>query len=311
MNSKTRMSYQRAVELAISEIVANLDNALDFHVLARRAAMSPFHFHRVFRGMVGETPLEMHRRLRLERAAWTLRNENTPVTRVAMDAGYDTHEAFTRVFNSHYGHSPSAYRQQTQLPTASCVAHALDIELRAQSGIHFSPHLTIDPITPRFTERYAMDVNVVVLDSQRVAALRHIGPYLQIGHTFGRLGPLCAQANLYGPQSAMVALFYDDPETTPEAELQSDAGIVVSASAVIPSPLSEVVLPAGKYAVTTHAGAYNKLGDAWARLMGQWLPQSGLQLGEGTPFEKYLNTPADTAESDLRTELYLPLKTQD
>lgn len=77
MNSKTRLSYQRAVELAISEIVVNLDRALDFHQLARRAAMSPFHFHRVFRGMVGETPLEMHRRLRLERAAWTLRHEST------------------------------------------------------------------------------------------------------------------------------------------------------------------------------------------------------------------------------------------
>ncbi len=307
MNSKTRMSYQRAVELAISEIVANLDSALDFHQLARRAAMSPFHFHRVFRGMLGETPLEMHRRLRLERAAWTLRNEATPVTRVAMDAGYDTHEAFTRVFNSHYGHSPSAYRQQTQQPTAGC-ARVLDIELRAQSGIHFSPELTLHPITPRFTEKLAMLVNIVTLNSQRVAALRHVGPYLQIGNTFGRLGALCEQAHLYGPQSAMVALFYDDPETTPEPELKSDAGIVVSDSAVIPPSLLEVVLPAGRYAVATHTGPYRNLPDSWARLMGQWLPQSGQELGDGTPFEKYLNTPADTGESDLRTELYLPLK---
>jgi AraC family transcriptional regulator len=310
MNSKTRMSYQRAVELAIAEIVANLDSALDFHELARRAAMSPFHFHRVFRGMVGETPLEMHRRLRLERAAWTLKNDATPVTRVAMDAGYDTHEAFTRVFNSHYGHSPSAYRQQTQLPTAGC-ARVLDIELRAQSGIHFSPELDLSPLTPHFTETLVMHVNIVTLGSQRVAALRHNGPYLQIGNTFGRLGALCEQAQLLGPESAMVALFYDDPETTPEAELKSDAGMVVSKAAVIPASLSEVALPAGKYAVTVHAGPYRNLPDTWARFMGQWLPQSGMQMGEGTPFEKYLNTPMDTAESELRTELYLPLRSDD
>lgn len=311
MNSKTRMSYERAVQLAISEIVANLDSALDFHVLARRAAMSPFHFHRVFRGMVGETPLEMHRRLRLERAAWTLRHELTPVTRIAMDAGYDTHEAFTRVFNAHYGHSPSAYRQQTRLPTAACVAHALDIELRAPSGIHFSPNFTLTPLTPHFADKHVMQVNIVTLGAQRVAALRHHGPYIQIGQTFARLNALCGQARLFGPQSAMVALFYDDPETTPEAELQSDAGIVVSDSAAIPPSLSEVVLPAGKYAVTIHAGPYNTLGDSWARLMGQWLPQSGLQMGDGTPFEKYLNTPADTPQNDLRTELYLPLRSEE
>lgn len=307
MNSKTRMSYQRAVELAIVEIVTNLDSALDFHQLARRAAMSPFHFHRVFRGMIGETPLEMHRRLRLERAAWTLRSEATPVTRVAMDAGYDTHEAFTRVFNVHYGLSPSGFRQQAQSPTAGC-ARPPDVEIRALCGIHFSPELGLTPITPHFMEALVMHVNIVTLGSQRVAALRHNGPYLHIGNTFARLGPLCEQAHLFGPESAMVALFYDDPETTPEAELKSDAGIVVGAAAVIPPSLSEVVLPAGKYAVATHVGPYRNLPDSWARLMGQWLPQSGLQLGESTPFEKYLNTPMDVAESELRTELYLPLR---
>ncbi len=306
MNPKTRISYQRAVELAIGEIVGNLDNAIDFHQLARRAAMSPFHFHRVFRGMIGETPLELHRRLRLERAAWALRSETTPVLRVALDAGYDTHEAFTRVFNLHYGCSPSAYRQQTQSPSTGC-ARALDTELRATCGIHFSPQMDSTKSFPRFTEPYVMNVDIVNLEAQRVAALRHSGSYLQIGNTFAKLGPLCERDHLIGTHSAMVALFYDDPETTPEAELRSDAGIVVMASAAIRAPLAELILPAGKYAVTLHKGPYRLLPDSWARYMGQWLPQSGHQLGPSTPFEKYLNTPMDTPEAELRTELYLPL----
>lgn len=153
-----------------------------------------------------------------------------------------------------------------------------------------------------------MHVEIVNLKAQRVAALRHNGPYMQISTTFGKLGALCEQARLFGPDSAMVALFYDDPETTPENELRSDAGIVVSQSANMPSQLTELILPALKYAVTTHVGPYRNLPDSWARYMGQWLPQSGFLLGEGTPFEKYLNTPMDTAESELRTELYLPLK---
>jgi AraC family transcriptional regulator len=61
---ETRSFYEFAVERAVLQVVASLDEALDLSALARGAALSPFHFHRVFRGMVGETPLEMHRRSR-------------------------------------------------------------------------------------------------------------------------------------------------------------------------------------------------------------------------------------------------------
>ena len=68
----TRSFYAEAVQRAIESIVGHLDDALDLDALSRDACLSPFHFHRVFRGMVGETPLEMARRLRLERAVGCL-----------------------------------------------------------------------------------------------------------------------------------------------------------------------------------------------------------------------------------------------
>ena len=68
-------------------MVADLDAALDLQALARGAALSPFHFHRIFRGMVGETPVELHRRLRMERAACRLLQEETEVTAVAFSSG--------------------------------------------------------------------------------------------------------------------------------------------------------------------------------------------------------------------------------
>jgi AraC family transcriptional regulator len=70
MRSETRSFYEQCVQRAIEHIAASLDGALELTALAQLAALSPFHFHRVFRGLVGETPLELTRRLRLERAAW-------------------------------------------------------------------------------------------------------------------------------------------------------------------------------------------------------------------------------------------------
>ena len=64
MKPETRSFYQHAVQRSIERIAANLDDAIELQALAKSAALSPFHFHRVFRGMVGETPLELMRRLK-------------------------------------------------------------------------------------------------------------------------------------------------------------------------------------------------------------------------------------------------------
>ena len=106
MKPDTRSFYVRAVQATIEHIAQHLDDALELEALARVACLSPYHFHRVFRGMVGETPLELARRLRLERAAWRLKDKERAVTEIAFDAGYETHEAFTRAFRVAYSTSP-------------------------------------------------------------------------------------------------------------------------------------------------------------------------------------------------------------
>lgn len=102
MRAKTRSYYETAVTDAVADIVAELDTALDLELLAGRAATSQYHFHRIFRGMVGETPLVLRRRLLLERAAWRLANTDSSVLDIAIGAGFETHEAFTRAFRSAY-----------------------------------------------------------------------------------------------------------------------------------------------------------------------------------------------------------------
>src|SRR5436305_12360493 len=124
MKSETRSFYTQAVQRAIEHVATHLDDAIELDTLSRLALLSPFHFHRVFRGMVGETPLELVRRLRLERAAWRLLHSDAPVTAVAFDAGYETHEAFTRAFRASYADSPSGFRRRT----------GMRIELAAPTG---------------------------------------------------------------------------------------------------------------------------------------------------------------------------------
>ena len=91
-------------------IQRNLDEETPLEDLARVAAFSPYHFHRIFRGMLGESVKEHIRRLRLERSAMRLKHSDTPVTMIAFEAGYESHEAFTRAFRSMRGMTPSQFR---------------------------------------------------------------------------------------------------------------------------------------------------------------------------------------------------------
>jgi AraC family transcriptional regulator len=300
MKPDTRSHYAMIVQRTIRRITGHLDEALDLDTLAGEAGVAPFHFHRIFRGMVGETALELARRLRLERAAGQLASTDRPVTAIAFDAGYEAHEAFTRAFRMHYDSSPTLFRAR-KYPR---------IELTARSGVHFHVDGTVDAFIPRDSGGQHMQVEIKAIPALRLATVRHIGPYNQIPLAFEQLGQLlgAVAANLRTAGSAMIAIYHDDPETVPLDQLRSDAAVSVPDDFALPDGLTEAPVSAGRFARTVHVGPYEQLGDTWARFMGEWLPASGHRVGSAPSYEIYLNDPRMTPKSELRTELYIPLE---
>ena len=297
MKQDTRSFYGRAVQAAIEHIASHLDDALELQALGRIACLSPFHFHRVFRGMVGETPLELTRRLRLERAAWRLKDKQRAITEIAFDAGYETHEAFTRAFRSSYSTSPSGFRLR-KYPR---------IEIAAACGVHFTADGVIPAFIPRDSGGLTMEVEIKEMPELRVGAVRHVGPYNQIPKAFERLGAVAGPAGLLRHAGSMIAIYHDDPETTPQDQLRSEAALVVPEGINLPEGLVEEHIAGGRYARTLHVGPYEQLGDVWARFLGEWVPASGNRIGDGVSYEIYLNNPTQVPKQELRTELYVPL----
>lgn len=299
MKPGTRSFYAAAVQRTIELIAGHLEEALDLETLAREACLSPFHFHRVFRGMVGETPMELVRRLRLERAAWRLAHTDRPVTEIAFEAGYEAHEAFTRAFRARYDTSPSGFRSRKHQRA----------QLTAPCGVHYDPESAVPPFIPRDSGGQHMDVEIKEMPELRLGTVRHVGPYNQIPLAFERLGELLgpAAADLRQRGAAMIGIYHDDPESVPLDQLRSDAAVAVPPDLAMPDGLVEQRIPAGRYARALHVGPYEQLGDVWARLMGEWLPASGHRVGSGPSYEIYLNDPGTTPKPELRTEIYIAL----
>ena len=107
-----RLEYEKRVNLVIDHVSGHLADDLSLEGLARVAAFSPFHFHRIFRAISGETLFGFVQRLRLERAALALiHHRDHSILGVALDHGFSSAATFARAFKSHFGMSATDWRR--------------------------------------------------------------------------------------------------------------------------------------------------------------------------------------------------------
>ena len=276
-------SYERRMLRVIDHIHDNPAGDLSLDALAEVAAMSRFHWHRVFQGLTGETVTQCVRRMRMQRAAVMLAqgDPGLPLTVVAARVGYPNRSSFVRAFTDSFGMAPSVFRKRDELR----------------------------PFTNFLTRKVSnmSDVALRIHAARSLAAVAHSGAYHEIGRAFEKLSAVMASRDLFRQAGAMVGVYYDNPSLTPAPQLRSHAGFEVPAKVALAAPLTRVTLAAGKHAVLTHCGPYAGLPAAYDELFGVWLPQSGHEAADAPAFEVYLNTPMDTAAEDLLTELWLPL----
>ncbi len=113
-SAQAPVDYVERVNRAIDYIVHNLDQPLRLEHVAGVACFSPFHFHRVFRSLVGETLNQFVKRLRLERALFLMAHDSQrPLTEVALSCGFSSSSDFSRNFRQRYGVPPSALDLET------------------------------------------------------------------------------------------------------------------------------------------------------------------------------------------------------
>ncbi len=278
MRPSTVESYYERILRALVHIQQHLEeqreDPLDLNALAHVACFSPYHFHRIFRGLVGETVADHVRRLRLERAAQRLKSTGRPVTDIAFEAGYEAHEAFTRAFRARFGASPSGFRESRP-----------EIE-------------KLEPIAVRIEKLPAM----------RVAFVRHVGPFKDVGSAWGTLMGWAGMRGLFGPHTMAIGVVHDDPDVTAPEQLRYDASVTVIGDVRPEGVIGIEELASREYAIARHHGPYENISDTYARMCGQWLPSSGRELAAAPSLEFYLNAPQTTRPEDLLTDACLPLE---
>lgn len=295
MRSVTAEAYYRRLVRALEFIAGRLERPCTVEEVAAEAAFSRFHCQRMFRAMTGESIADLARRLRLERAAWRLRHESVDVTDVALDAGYNSAEAFSRAFRRGCGMSPSQYRTTWPPPKFGSLV----------SMVRYYPgeeRVEVDLPSGEIN----MKIRIETIDEIEVARVRHVGPYNQVGQCFERLFEWAVSVG--GRPGRVFSLSYDDPDTVAPESLRSDACLELRTDVPPPPDITVDTLAAGRYAIYTHRGPYDGILEAYRRLFSLWLPQSGEEVDDRPCMEIYRNSPLDTPPAELLTDLCLPLR---
>lgn len=282
------MNYERRLKKVIEFIGQHLDDELNLDQLSRIACFSKYHFHRLFTAYTGLSLLQYIRWLRLKRAAHQLSiDSDSTIIDIALNAGFESHESFTRAFKQSCGVNPSAFRLEPNWHVWEKPPYCL--------------HTQGEKI---------MNVSIKNISARRLAVLEHRGNPNKVGESVNKLvsWAKAQPVNLKPAPGEAFGFAYDDPKTTPAAEFRFDLAITIPKELKLSGGIKERLLPAGRYAVVMHKGSRNNIDDTIYALYRDWLPQSKEQLGDLPCLFCYYNFDHEVAETELLTECWLLLK---
>ncbi len=288
MKPSTKENYIRRISRVVDFLNAQTESAPSLEQLASVAAISTFHFHRVYTAVTGETPSATMRRLRIAKACLLLRETARPITEIAFDVGYDSSQAFAKTLREMTGSTASELRADL-----SKLARVLD-DLSRPSGGDYQPDKMLD-------------VKLVSIEPFKVIAHRHVGPHSNLFIAYGELFSWAEKSGNTEGFKGIYGIPIDDPRETPEQQARFDCCFDLGPDTAPAGDFTQQMLGGGLYAVTRHVGPYEGLDEKYDYLYGPWLSASGHVLRAQPLFNHYLADPDSSPPEQWETDVYLPV----
>ena len=294
-----KFDYVDRINRAVDYITANLDQPLRLEDVARAACFSPYHFHRIFRGLLGETLASFVKRLRLERSVYLLSHrERARLTDVALACGFSSSSDFSRCFRDHYGVAPrqfdvDAFRRSRR--------EAMQESLTAPEERHRLARLPTGENPDRFL------VALRNLPARRVAYIRVHQPYAG-DHVAQAVSRLTAWAEARGlADGQWLGYQWDDPEIVALEKCRYDVGLEVPPTTLADDAVSITDFAPFAVAEIEIAGPVDLELRALDWLFRTWLPTSGYAPAHQPMFEAFNGRPFAHGMEHFELRVQLPV----
>lgn len=282
MKNITYNDYVQRINKVVAYINNHLDETLELKTLANEAALSDFHFHRIFKALKGEAIGGYITRLRLEATARLLRYTALTIEEIAFNIGYETPASLSKAFKKQYGISPTEYRTNKDTYIMKKEIINPDLALKAPK--------------------------IVTLEPKNLIYVALTGAYgsLDYGKAYEQLWAVIKTQKLFTKGIESICISYDDPKITEGSLQRSDVCLAIHKPASPQDEVSCKTLAGGKYAVFFYQGSYENLSQVYDTAV-RWVIDHEYTLREEPFFEKYLNDARRTPKEKLKTEIYIPI----
>ncbi|GLQ76194.1 helix-turn-helix domain-containing protein [Vibrio penaeicida] len=284
----------------VEHIESHLDEDIDIALLAKRFSMSPWHFQRMFKGLIGDTLGGYIRGRKLTRAAQQLIHTELGIIDIALNVGFGSHEAFTRSFKHYFSITPKQFRQQSPVVnlrekpvlTQSLFSH-LNNGMKLEPQIIHQPELLLVGFETTIPSPFTFEESFCDLLE---------APWMQL---LGRREELkhAKDDTYYGLTISPSGTFLEDEVTYLSAMEVSDRQL-------IPSDMKTHRLPQQEIAVfEVEEVSEDSVGKTMDYIYGYWLPNSEYERGTGQDYELFENLKNFTLP-EMKSKYIIPIRSK-
>jgi len=290
--------YQKRINAVIDYINENLNKSFSLKELASIAHFSPYHFHRIFVAVIGESVNYYTNRIRLEKAARLLKFSASSISDIAYDCGFSSPSTFSRSFKNYFDSSPNLFRKSGNIKNSKICKELFPLT---------------EYLVPMSLQEKQLNfpVKVKQFPERLVAYIRVIDSYKEgvVIQAFERLIAWAKEKKLFeGAQFFGMSL--DDPMVTPQGKYRYEACMTIPPNFKIENnmEIEAMVLPKCKYATTKISGNINIVATATSYLFNDWLINSQYEPEHQYGLELFLDKANICNWNHFDLELCIPVK---
>ncbi len=306
----SRKEYIARINRVMDFVGQNIDQTIDLARMAKIASFSPYHFHRIFLYVVGETPNDFILRIKLEKSGQLLHdNPKESVSDIAFKCGFVNISSFSRAFRNYFGMTTTEFRNQDKaVYVKNGIRYSKNCKAVSKIGKHpqqISPQFC----SVEFKQLIIMDTKIEIKQMPELNLIycRHMGAFNQIGQAYEKLFKWAAPRGLVTAATKTVTVYHDDPAITTINKVRQDASILIEGNVKVEGEIGKSTVPAGKYAVGHFEIKETEFEQAW-NTMCAWLTESGYQPADSPTYEYYHNDYNEHPEHKFIVDICIPVK---
>lgn len=302
-NSKIAKENIVRLNKAIHYIEGNLSEKLNLNIVAEKAHFSPFHFHRLFSVVVGETLNNFINRKRIEKAAsFLIHKKEISITEISEEIGFSNLSSFSKSFKNFYGISPAKFKEESQEKYSNVNKTK---SKNGQTKVTFKQYIYNVNNAIKWIEMNAK-IEVKKIPTLDLAYISYKGKMEAIGSIYNKLVKWATPKGLINEETRMVTIYHDSPKITDPNNLRMSACIVLNDPIDIGDEVNLRVLGSTKCIVSRLEITPFQFQQAWESSF-VWMTENGYKKSTIDPFEIYYNNAAEHPENKFIVDLCIPV----